>query len=41
MTRLDTFAVGAGLGALSVIACLHLGARIAGRHILEIAKENR
>ncbi len=29
----------AGLGALFVIGCMFLGARIAGHHILDIAKE--
>lgn len=35
MTRPATFALGSGFGALFVIACLHIGARIAGHHILE------
>lgn len=39
MSRLDTFAVGAGLGALFVIACIHLGARYAGHHFLHVVTE--
>lgn len=36
MTRPATFALGSSFGALFVVACLHLGARIAGRHVLAI-----
>lgn len=36
MTRAADRTLFAGIGALFVIACLHLGARIAGHHVLEI-----
>ena len=36
MSRLDAFAAGAGTGALFVIACIHLGARYAGHHFLDV-----
>jgi hypothetical protein len=36
MNRPAIFALGSGFGALCVVASLHLGARIAGRHILAI-----
>jgi hypothetical protein len=37
MSRPAIFALGAGFGSLFVVACMHLGARIAGHHILEFA----
>lgn len=36
MTSPCAFGLGLAVGALSVVACLHLGARIAGRHVLAL-----
>lgn len=39
MSRPATFALGAGFGALFVIACIHAGARYAGYHFLHVVTE--
>lgn len=41
MTRPATFALGSGFGALFVVACLHLGARIGGRHVFDIVTKEK